>query len=53
MLHNKYFFSRHFFESDFTTGERVHLKTVVVACGLDSASQSLQQSLDEGEYEDE
>jgi hypothetical protein len=52
MLCNKYLCSRHFSESDFTTNERKHLNTVVVPCGLDSASQSHPQSLDKGEYED-
>jgi hypothetical protein len=44
--------SRHFSVSDFTTTERVQLNRVAVPCGLDSASQSLPQSLDKGEYGD-
>jgi hypothetical protein len=38
MLRNKYLFNRHFFESDFTTAERVQLNRVAVPYGLDSAS---------------
>jgi hypothetical protein len=33
MLHNKYLYSRHFSESDFTTAEMVHLNRVAVPCG--------------------
>jgi hypothetical protein len=33
ILNNKYLFSRHFSESDFTTAERVHLNRVAVPCG--------------------
>jgi hypothetical protein len=43
MLHNKYFCSRHFLESDFTAAERVHLNRVAVPCGSVSASQSVPQ----------
>jgi hypothetical protein len=46
MLHSKYFFSRHFIESDFTTAERVCLNRVTVPCGSDSAAKSLPQPPD-------
>jgi hypothetical protein len=45
-LHNKYLWSRHFSESDFTISERVHLDRLVVACGSDSISRSLLQPLE-------
>jgi hypothetical protein len=41
MLYNKYFYSRYFPESSFTTAESIHLNILAVACGSDSTSQSL------------
>jgi hypothetical protein len=46
MLHCKFSCSSHFLESDFTTTERVQLHRFAVACGSDSALQSLPQPPD-------